>query len=132
MLALWDKLDKDTIRLLSDSNVGAISDFSFLGDSAKMAIVDKFFGDEFFRIDSKMTMFQLEHKDPTLNFLVLSDFFHSIQVMDILDAVQSHPHLEELILSVDHDNSILWTEGRARNKLFSVMRDLPSTIAITI
>jgi hypothetical protein len=73
-------------------------------------------------------MFWLEHKDPMLNFLVLSDLFHSIQVMDVLDAVQSHPHLEELILSVDHDDSILWTEDKARNKLFSVMRDLPSTI----
>jgi hypothetical protein len=132
MLALWDKLDKDIIRLLSDSDVGAIGDFRFLGDSTKNAIVDEYFGDEFFCIDSKMTMFRLEHKDPTLNFLVLSDLFSSIQVMDVLDAVQSHPHLEELILSVDHDDSILWTEGNARNKLFSVLRDLPSTIAITI
>jgi hypothetical protein len=53
MLALWDKLDKDIIRLLSDSNVGAIGDFSYLGDLAKMAIVDELFGDEFFCIDSK-------------------------------------------------------------------------------
>jgi hypothetical protein len=77
-------------------------------------------------------MFWLEHKDLMLNFLVLSDLFHSIQVMDVLDAVQSHPHLEKLILSKDHDDFILWTEGKARNKLFSVMRDLPPTIAIKI
>jgi hypothetical protein len=77
-------------------------------------------------------MFWLEHKDPTLNFLVLSDSFHSIQVMDVLDAVQSHPHLQELILSIDCNDFILWTEGKARNKLFLVMRDLPSFVAITI
>jgi hypothetical protein len=59
-------------------------------------------------------------------------FLYGIQVMDVLDAVQSHPHLEELILSVNHDDFILWTEGKAHNKLFSVMRDLPPTIAITI
>jgi hypothetical protein len=73
---------------------------SFLGDLAKNAILDKYFGDEFFRVDSKMTMFRLEHKDPTLEFLVLSDLFHSIHptesggyektVMDVFDAVQSH------------------------------------------
>jgi hypothetical protein len=41
MLALYDKLDKDIIRLLSDSNRGAIGDFSLLCEPAKMAIVDE-------------------------------------------------------------------------------------------
>jgi hypothetical protein len=100
MLALYDKLDEDIIRLLTEMNVGVISDFSLRCDSAKMAIVDEFFGDDFFRIDSKMTMFRLEHKDPMLEFLVLSDSFHLIQVMDVLDAVKSHPHLQELIVCV--------------------------------
>jgi hypothetical protein len=42
MLTLWDKLDKDIIRLLS-----------LLGDLAKMAIVNKFFGDKFFTVIPK-------------------------------------------------------------------------------
>jgi hypothetical protein len=95
-----------------------------------------------------MTVFRLEHKDPTLKFLVLADLLHCIHptesdglfnsshykktVMDILDAVKSHPHLEELILAMNCDDSILWREGNARNALFSVMRDLPSNIIITI
>jgi hypothetical protein len=113
----------------------------------KNAIIDTFFGDESF-IDSEMTMFRLEHKDPTLNCLVLGDLFHCIHptesdnlfnsshqektVMDLLDAVQSRPYLEELVLAVDHGDSILWTEGDAHNALFSVMRDLPSAITIMI
>ncbi|MCK7580966.1 MAG: hypothetical protein MZV65_38700 [Chromatiales bacterium] len=52
--------------------------------------------------------------------------------MDVLDAVKSFPHLQELILAVDKYESILWREGNARNALFSVMRDLPSKVVITI
>jgi hypothetical protein len=52
--------------------------------------------------------------------------------MDVLDAVKSFPHLQELILAVDKNKSILWREGNARNALFSVMRDLPSKVVITI
>jgi hypothetical protein len=93
-------------------------------------------------------MFRLGHKDPTLKFLALGDLFHSPYpkesdgsfnysqyektVMDVLDAVKSFPHLEELILAVDHDDLILWREGNASNAVFSVMRDLPSKIIITI
>jgi hypothetical protein len=46
--------------------------------------------------------------------------------MAVLDAVKSFPNLEELILAVDCDYSILWREGNACNALFSVMRDLPA------
>jgi hypothetical protein len=52
--------------------------------------------------------------------------------MDILDAVKSQPHLKELNLAVDDPNSILWRESNARNALISVLRDLPSTTAISI
>jgi hypothetical protein len=52
--------------------------------------------------------------------------------MDKLDAVKSFPHLQELILVVDKYKSILWREGNACNALFSVMRDLPSKVVITI
>jgi hypothetical protein len=77
---------------------------------------------------------------------VLSDAFHSLYheeeggyynhskhwkaVMDIFDAVKSFPDLEQLILVVDCEDSILWREGDTRNALFSVMRDLPSKVII--
>jgi hypothetical protein len=108
MLALWDKLDKDIIKLLSDSNVDAIGNFDFLGDSAKNAILDKFLVMNSSALTSEMTMFWLEHMDPPLNCLVLGDLFHSIHptesgglynsshyektVIDVLDAY-SHTHI---------------------------------------
>jgi hypothetical protein len=53
--------------------------------------------------------------------------------MDILDVVKSFPHLEEeLVLVVYSEDSILWREGNAHNALFSVMRDFPSKVVITI
>jgi ankyrin repeat protein len=149
MIALWNKLDEDIIQLLSYSNIDAIGDFDRENDSAKVAIIEHHFGDESL-IDSEMTMFCLEHKDPTLNRLVMGDLFHCIhptesdglfnsyssdyerRVMDVLDAVKSHPHLQELILAWDYHDSILWREGNARNALISVLRDLPSTTAISI
>jgi hypothetical protein len=147
MITLWNKLDKDIIKLLSYSNIDAIGDFHQENDSAKVTIINEHFGDESF-IDSKMTIFRLEHKDPTLNCLVMGDLFHCIHpiesdgsfnsshyeriVMDVLDAVESHPHLKELLLAVDHPDSILWRAGNARNALISVLCDLPSTTAISI
>jgi hypothetical protein len=52
--------------------------------------------------------------------------------MDVLDAVKSFPNLEQLILVVDREDSILWREGDTRNALFSVMHDLPSKVIIEI
>jgi hypothetical protein len=148
MLALYNKLDEDIIYLLDDSNVGAIGDFDCGTGYAKNAVVKECFENDFKRVDSQKTMFRLEHKDPALKFLALGDLFHSLYpkesdglfnysqykktVMDILDAVKSFPHLEEPILAMDRDDSILWRDGIACNALFSVMRDLPSKIIITI
>jgi hypothetical protein len=121
--------------------MGAIGDFNSLGSKV-------YFEDDYKCLDSQKTLFWLEHKDPTLKCLALADSFHSLYpeesdgsfnysqhqktVMDVLDAVKSLPHLEELILVVDHDNLIIWREGNARNALFSVMRDLPSKLVIEI
>jgi hypothetical protein len=147
MLALSNKFDKDILYILDDSNVGVIGDFSGSG-CAKNAVVKECFEDDFKRLDSQKTLFRLEHKDPTLKCLALADLFHSLYpeesdgsfnysqhqktVMDLLDAVKSFPHLEELILVVDRDDSILWREGNAHNALFSMMHDLPSKVIITI
>jgi hypothetical protein len=147
MLALEDQLNDNIINLLSYSNFDAIGDFDHSEGYAKNAIIDEHFGHSW-NIDSDMTMFRLQHKDPSLNSLVIGDSFHCMlttesdgsfdssyyerTVMDVLDTVPSLPHLEELILAVDDVDSILWTEGNARNALISVLRDLPSTICITI
>jgi hypothetical protein len=127
--------------------MGAIGDFNGLG-TAKNKVVEVYFEENYERIDSEKTLFRLEHKDPTLKCIALADSFHSLypdngegsfdhyehekRVMDVLDAVKSFPHLQELILAVDTNESILWREGNARNALFSVMRDLPSKVVITI
>jgi hypothetical protein len=141
MHALYNKLDKDILYILDDFNVGAIGDFDCGTGYAKNAVVKECFENDVKRGDSQKTMFRLEHKDPTLKFLALGDLFHSLSfnysqyektVMDVLDAVKPFPHLEELILAVDCDDSILWREGNARNALFSVMRDLPSKVILTI
>jgi hypothetical protein len=63
--ALEKKLDEDIIQLLSYSNFDANGDFDWGEyERANYSIVNEHFGDESF-IDSKMAMFQLEHKDPT-------------------------------------------------------------------
>jgi hypothetical protein len=121
--------------------VGIIDDFSGSG-CAKNAVVKECFEDDFKCLDFEKTLFWLEHKDPTFKWLALADpkesdssfnySKHQKTVMDILDAVKSFPHLEELILVMDCDNLILWREGNACNALFSVMRDLPSKVIITI
>jgi hypothetical protein len=114
----------------------------------KKAVVKEFCGEDFKCLDSKKTLFWLEHKDPTLKCLMLADSFHSLYpeesdgsfnyskhqktVMDVFDAVKSFPHLQDLFLAVDHEDLILWREGNARNALFSVMRDLPSKVVIMI
>ena len=137
----------DVLYILDDSDMGAIGDFCGSG-AAKRGVVEVYFQDDYKCLDSQKTLFRLEHKDPTLKCLALADSFRSLYpeesdssfnyskhektVMDVLDAVKSFPHLEELILAVDCDNSILWREGNARNALFSVMRDLPSRVIITI
>jgi hypothetical protein len=139
--------DEDILYILDDSNASAIRDFSGSG-CAKNAVVKEFFEDDFKRLDSKKTLFRLEHKDPTLKCLALADSFRSLYpeesdssfnyskhektVMDVLDAVKSFPHLEQLLLAVSHDDLIVWREGNAGNALFSVMRDLPSKVIILI
>jgi hypothetical protein len=78
MLALYNKLDKDILYILDDSNVGAIGDFSGSG-CAKNAVVKECFENDFKCVDSQKTMFRLDHKDPTLKFLALGgDLFHSL------------------------------------------------------
>jgi hypothetical protein len=127
--------------------MGAIGDFCSLG-IANRKVVKVYFKDDYKCLDSQKTLFQLEHKDPTLKCLILSDAFHSLYpeeevgyhdhskhwkaVMDVLDAIKSFPNLEQLILAVDHQDSILWREGETRNALFSVLRDLPSKVIIEI
>jgi hypothetical protein len=157
MIALWNKVDEDIIQLLNYSNFDAIGDFNGGNYGAQSSIIKEYFGDAFdidsemadeFVIDSKMAIFRVEHKDPTLNCIMIGDRFHFIHpkesdgsfdasryeraVMDVLDAVQMHPHLKELILAVDDPNSILWRDGNARNALIAVIRNLPSTTAISI
>jgi hypothetical protein len=41
-------------------------------------------------------------------------------------------HLDQLVLMVDRQDSIIWREGETRNALFSVLRDLPSEVIIEI
>jgi hypothetical protein len=78
MHALEKKLDEDFIQLLSYSNVKAIGDFDQGNyQKAKYKMIEEQFGDESL-IDSKMAMFWLEHKDPTLNHLVMGDRFNCI------------------------------------------------------
>jgi hypothetical protein len=100
MLALYNKLNKDILYILDDSNVVVIGDFGGSG-CAKNAVVKECFEDDFIRLDSQKTLFRLEHKDPTLKCLALADSFHSLYpeesdgsfnysqhqktVMDILD-----------------------------------------------
>jgi hypothetical protein len=147
MLALSNKLDEDILYILDYSDMGAIGDFNGLA-TAKNKVVEVYFEHDYKHIDSQKTLFRLEHKDPTLKCLALADSFHSLypvkgdgsfnhskhekRVMDVLDAVKSFPHLVGLILVVDHNDSILGREGNARNALFSVMRNLPSKVVITI
>jgi hypothetical protein len=147
MLALSKKLDKDILYILDNSDLCTIGDFNALA-TAKNKVVKVYFEHDYKRIDSEKTLFRLEDKDPTLKCLALADLFHLLypdkgdgsfdhsehekRVMDILDAVKSFPHLQELILVVDKYKSILWRERNARNALFSVMCNLPSKVVITI
>jgi proteasome lid subunit RPN8/RPN11 len=148
MYALEKKRDEDIIQCVTYSNLEAIGDFDQGNRQwAKFAMVNEHFGDESC-IDSEMAMFWLKHKDPMLTCLVVGDRFHCSHpkesdglfnsspyeraVMDILDAVYSHPHITELSLAMDDHNSILWREGNALNAMISVLRDLLSTTAILI
>jgi hypothetical protein len=96
--------------------LGAIGDFNGLA-TTKNKVVEVYFGHDYKRIDFEMTLFRLEHKDPTLKCLALADLFHCLypakgdssfdhsehekRVMDVLDAVKSFPHLQEIILVED-------------------------------
>jgi hypothetical protein len=149
MIALSKQLDEDILYILDDSDMGAIGDFCSLG-LANRDVVDVYFEDNYKLLDSEKMLFRLEHKDPTLKCLVLSDEFHSLYpkedvdvpnpnhskhkkaVMDVLDAIKSFPYLDQIVLTVDRRDSIIWREGETRNALFSVLRDLPSKVVIEI
>jgi ankyrin repeat protein len=77
MIALSKKLNKDILYILNDSSMGLIGDLTGSG-CAKNSVVEEFCGEDFKRLDSKKTLFQLEHKDPTLKCLALADLFHSL------------------------------------------------------
>jgi hypothetical protein len=149
MIALSKQLDEDILYILDDSDMGAIGDFCSLG-VANCKVVDVYFEEDYKCLDLQKTLFRLEHKDPTLKCLILSDQFHSLYseekvgypnhnhskhrkaVMDILDAIKSFPNLDQLVLMVDRQDSIIWREGETRNALFSVLRNLPSKVIIEI
>jgi ankyrin repeat protein len=147
MIALSKQLDEDILYILDISDIGSISDFCSLG-VANHEVVNVYFEEDYKRIDLQKMLFQLEHKDPTLKCLILSDAFHSLYpeekggyrnhskhrkaVMDVLDAVKFFPNLDQLVLMVDHEDSILWREGETPNTLFSVMHNLPSKVIIVI
>jgi hypothetical protein len=117
MIALSEKLKEDILYILDDSDMGAIGDFNSSLGSSNCKVVKVYLQDDYKRLDSYKTLFQLEHKDPTLKYIALADLFHSLYrresdgsynyskhektVMDILHAVKSFPHLEGLILAVD-------------------------------
>jgi hypothetical protein len=146
MIALSKKLDKDILRILDNSVIGAIGDFNSLA-TAKNKVVDVYFEHDYKGIDSQKTLFRLEHKDPTLKCLALADSFHLLYpdkgdssfdhnkhekvVINVFDAVRSFPHLRELIIAVDKYKDILWREGNAHNALF-LLQGLPSQVVITI
>jgi hypothetical protein len=133
MIALSKKLNEDILRILDDSDIGAIGDFKGLA-TAKNKVVDVYFEHDYKRIDSQKTLFWLEHKDPTLKCLASADSFHLLYpdkgdgsfdhyehektVINVFDAVKSFPHLRELFLVVNKYEDILWREGNARNALF--------------
>ena len=149
MIALSNQLDEDILYNLDDCDMGAIGDFCSLG-SANRDVVDDYFEKDYKLLDSEKTLFRLEHKDPTLKCVVLSDEFHSLYpeedvdvpnrnhskhkkaVMDVLDAIKSFPDLDQIVLTVDRQDSIIWREGETCNALFSVLRNLPSKVMIEI
>jgi hypothetical protein len=152
MYALQAKRDPDVIKCLSNSNVEYIGDFD-VGDwveedwshknKVNKAIVDRYMVDESF-IDSSRGMFRLEHKDPTLTCLVISDTLHSFLEMDppddfygrndeyehlyesacnsIIHAISSHPHLT-MIVFIIHCRLIDNRYVRQRDALIEVIRD---------
>jgi hypothetical protein len=147
MITLSKQLNEDILYILDNSDMGAIGDFCSLG-IANREVVDVYFEEDYKCLDSQKLLFWLEHKDPTLKCLILSDAFHSLYpeeevgyhnhskhrkaAMDVLDAIESFPNLDQLVLMVDCQDSILWREGETCNTLFSVLRDLPSKVIIEI
>jgi hypothetical protein len=150
MYALEAKRDHDVIKCVSYSNIEYIGDFDPWHNKVHRAIVEQYMVDDTF-VDSLTAMFRLEHKDPTLTSLVISDGFFSMfekppddweyarnmnrlyqNTFDsVMDAVSSHPYLTAIILIMDAQG-LLWNNRQQKTALINLIRDKPSITSVAI